>query len=140
MPSHPPLLSSVALALESPISPATECLFAPLTGIEVLRTRVEGRTLVIEARLSVNLNALTIEQVISKRKKLVLDMSDSLPLEVQASLSGRTRGHFTSEGEPMRCCETQVVLAADECRYYKPHRGEAGRLSVCKPGEPSPRS
>ena len=40
-----------------------ECLFAPLTGIEVLGTRIDGAVLVIEARLSVNLNALTIEQV-----------------------------------------------------------------------------
>jgi hypothetical protein len=40
-----------------------ECLFAPLTGIEVQGTRIEGAVLVIEARLSVNLNALTIEQV-----------------------------------------------------------------------------
>ena len=37
-------------------------MFAPLTGIEVLDTRVDGAVLVIEARLSVNLNALTIEQ------------------------------------------------------------------------------
>ena len=35
-----------------------ECVFAPLTGIEVLETRVDGAVLVIEARLSVNLNAL----------------------------------------------------------------------------------
>ena len=40
-----------------------ECVFAPLTGIEVLGTRVESAVLVIEARLSINLNALTIEQV-----------------------------------------------------------------------------
>ena len=40
-----------------------ECLFAPLTGIEVQSTRVDNSILVVEARLSVNLNALTIEQV-----------------------------------------------------------------------------
>ena len=63
-----------------------ECLFAPLTGkrapaatitcaridarrngpavagLEMLDTRIEGTVLVIVARLSVNLNALTIEQ------------------------------------------------------------------------------
>jgi hypothetical protein len=39
-----------------------ECLFAPLTGMEVQGTRVDGAVLVIEARLSVNLNAQTIEQ------------------------------------------------------------------------------
>ena len=40
-----------------------ECLFAPLTGIEVQSTRVDNSILVVEERLSVNLNALTIEQV-----------------------------------------------------------------------------
>ena len=40
-----------------------ECLFAPLTGIEVQGTRIDSAVLVIEARLSVNLNSLTIEQV-----------------------------------------------------------------------------
>jgi hypothetical protein len=40
-------------------------LFAPLTGLEVLTTRVEGRVLVVVVRLSVNLNAATIEQVLS---------------------------------------------------------------------------
>ena len=39
-----------------------ECLFAPLTGLEVQSTRIDGAVLVIEARLSINLNALTIEQ------------------------------------------------------------------------------
>ena len=39
-----------------------ECLFAPLTGVEVQGTRIDGAVLIIEARLSVNLNALTIEQ------------------------------------------------------------------------------
>ena len=37
-----------------------ECLFAPLTGLEVQGTRIEKSTLIVEARLSVNLNALTI--------------------------------------------------------------------------------
>ena len=36
-----------------------ECLFAPLTGLEVQSTRIDGLVLVVEARLSVNLNALS---------------------------------------------------------------------------------
>ena len=84
-----------------------ECLFAPLTGIEVQGTRIDGAVLVIEARLSVNLNALTIEQarpavimckrawsrvipivyshmsaraaqVVSKRRKVVADMASNV--------------------------------------------------------------
>jgi hypothetical protein len=39
------------------------CLFAPMTGIEVQGMRVEGAVLIVEARLSINLNVLTIEQV-----------------------------------------------------------------------------
>ena len=41
-----------------------EVLFPPLTGFEVLGTTVEGRTLVVEMRLSLNLMAATLEQVV----------------------------------------------------------------------------
>ena len=51
-----------------------ECLFAPLTGLEVQGVVVEGAVLVVQARLSVNLNSLTIEQVVGARKKLLEDM------------------------------------------------------------------
>ena len=45
----------------------SEILFAPMTGLEVLGTRVESGVIVVETRLSVNLTALTIEQVVSER-------------------------------------------------------------------------
>ena len=51
-----------------------ECLFAPLTGFELQNTRVEGGVLVAEVRLSVNLNALTIEQVVAKMKRAHLEL------------------------------------------------------------------
>ena len=38
-------------------------LFGPLTGLEVLRSRVAGSTLALEVRLSLNQKALTLEQV-----------------------------------------------------------------------------
>jgi hypothetical protein len=50
-----------------------ECLFAPLTGLQLVRTRVEGGMLVAELRLNINLNALTLEQVIGKMKRAHLD-------------------------------------------------------------------
>ena len=55
--------------------------FAPLTGIEVLRTRVEGTVLVVESRLSVNLRALTIEQARSPRppRPVAIALSDLRP-------------------------------------------------------------
>ena len=55
-----------------------EILFAPLTGLEVVGSRVDGGTLVAEMRLSVNLNSLTIEQVVSKRRKICVDMGRGL--------------------------------------------------------------
>ena len=58
----------------SQYSEEKECLFAPLTGFELLHTRVEGSVLVVEVRLSVNLNALTLEQVIDKLKRSQLDL------------------------------------------------------------------
>ena len=48
-----------------------EILFAPLTGIEVQNTQVEGDIIVVSSRLSVNLNALTIDKVIAKRRNVV---------------------------------------------------------------------
>jgi len=52
--------------------------FGPLTGIEVLRTRIDGSVVVIECSFSINLTALTIEQVLGKRQKVVRDMVEQL--------------------------------------------------------------
>lgn len=62
--------------------------FAPLTGLEIQRLSVEGSVLVPDVRLSVNLNASTIEKVIGRRRKLLEDMGDSMAIEVRADLSG----------------------------------------------------
>ncbi|KAL1523174.1 hypothetical protein AB1Y20_018129 [Prymnesium parvum] len=43
-----------------------EVLFAPLTGVELRRTRVDGARIVAEMEVSVNLASPTIEQVVSK--------------------------------------------------------------------------
>ena len=51
-----------------------ECLFAPLTAFELLHTRVDGPVLIAEVRLSVNLKALTLEQVVNKLKRSQLDL------------------------------------------------------------------
>jgi hypothetical protein len=42
-----------------------EILFGPLTGIEVLSTRIDSSVVVIECTFSINLTALTLEQVIA---------------------------------------------------------------------------
>merc|ERR1719428_1079693 len=62
-----------------------EILFGPLTGIEVQKTRAEGAVVVIEVAFTVNLNALTLEQVINKRKKLLDKMWANLRIEIQSS-------------------------------------------------------
>ena len=59
-----------------------ETLFPPLMALEVQSTRVDGSSLVVEAKMSLNMTALTIEQVISKRKKLLTDMVDNFETEV----------------------------------------------------------
>merc|ERR1719291_60823 len=67
-----------------------ECCFPPLTGIEVLSERIEGAVIIITARLSLNLNSLTIEQVVGKRQKVVVDMCDGLQSEARRELHGTT--------------------------------------------------
>ena len=49
----------------------------------MLGSRVEGNVIIIAARLSVNLRALTIEQVISKRRQVCMDMCDTMALELR---------------------------------------------------------
>ena len=51
-----------------------EILFGPLTGMQLMKTRVDRSSIVAEVRLSVNLNALTIEQVVAKLKRAHLDL------------------------------------------------------------------
>ena len=44
-----------------PASP--QVLFPPLTGLEALSSEVDGGTLIVASRLSLNMTALTLEQV-----------------------------------------------------------------------------
>ena len=65
-----------------------QVLFAPLTGIEMRRSRIDGATIIAEMALTVNLTTPTIEQVMQKRMLLVQQMSTSLAMESRAKLSG----------------------------------------------------
>ena len=58
-----PHFAQVPSMISLPPSHTTRILFGPLTGIEVLRTRIEGTVVVIECAFSINLTALTLEQV-----------------------------------------------------------------------------
>jgi hypothetical protein len=66
-----------------------EVLFGPLSGVEVQFVRVEGSLLIVNVKLSVNLVSLTIEQVLSKRRKVVQDMCEQL----QSGMDNRMTSH-----------------------------------------------
>eukprot|EP00966_Prymnesium_polylepis_P169817 3926028-Prymnesium_polylepis.1 len=63
-----------------------EVLFPPLLGVEVLDTAVEGNLLLVDARLSLNLLSLTLEQVRGKRAKLIRDWAETLLGETRSRL------------------------------------------------------
>ena len=65
-----------------------EILFGPLTGIEVLGTRVEGSVVVIKCAFNANLAALTLEEVLGKRRKVVRDMCEQLALRARHAAAG----------------------------------------------------
>ena len=65
-----------------------EILFPPLLGLEVMNTTVAASTLIVTARLSLNMTALTLEQVTGKRRKLIEDTAQSLLAEAKGEVSG----------------------------------------------------
>jgi hypothetical protein len=78
-----------------------EVTFAPLTGLEVLRTRVEGPVIVITLRLNINLNALTLSQVIGKYKKLMSDMCCTVRVDFKHGISSKGASLSTRQIETM---------------------------------------
>ena len=85
----------------------SEVLFSPLLGVEVLGTAVEGGVLVVQIRLTVNVTALTLEQQLSKRRRLVQQMCDNITLELRSELS-------TKEWEGMAALREQKATDDDE--------------------------
>ena len=64
-------------------------LLPPLTGLEALDHTVEGGVLVIQSRLSLNMAAHTLEQVLSRRRKMLMDMCTGIELELRDQLDDR---------------------------------------------------
>ena len=60
-----------------------EVLFNPLTGLEVRAMRIEGLITIVELKLSVNLSASTIDQVVRKRRMLVDDIATNMTVQVR---------------------------------------------------------
>ena len=52
-------------------------------GIEALGTDVEGTMMIISSRLSLNLASHTLEQVLSRRRKMLMDMCKGIELELR---------------------------------------------------------
>ena len=69
-----------------------EVLLPPLTGLEALGSAVEGDMLVVHSKLSLNLSAQTLEQVLSRRRKMLMDMAKGIELEVREALPERLIG------------------------------------------------
>lgn len=98
-----------------------EVLFNPLTGLEVKSTRVEGSVLVISVAPSINLNALTIDQVTSKRHTLLEDLKRSMLLEVQKETEKDAVDELI--GDPLKKLlekKLKDVLKDDPKWYNKP--------------------
>lgn len=55
-----------------------ETLFGPLTGLAVMGSRVSGEVLLVDVRLSVNLNVATMEHVISRNLRALVDMGNNM--------------------------------------------------------------
>ena len=64
-----------------------EVLLPPLTGIEALGADVEGDLLVVSSRLSLNLSAQTLEQVLSRRRKMLMDMAYGIELDLREEVA-----------------------------------------------------
>ena len=79
-----------------------EILFGPLTGMQLMKTRVDRSSIVAEVRLSVNLNALTIEQVVAKLKRA---------LASYVSANYASPGMSDKELEKYECITTEVTDA-----------------------------
>eukprot|EP00445_Apocalathium_hangoei_P041850 CAMPEP_0203973722 /NCGR_PEP_ID=MMETSP0359-20131031/99736_1 /ASSEMBLY_ACC=CAM_ASM_000338 /TAXON_ID=268821 /ORGANISM="Scrippsiella Hangoei, Strain SHTV-5" /LENGTH=963 /DNA_ID=CAMNT_0050911887 /DNA_START=80 /DNA_END=2970 /DNA_ORIENTATION=- len=65
-----------------------EICFGPLSGLQVIRTRVESSVLIVEVRMNVNMVSMTLEQVVAKRYKVVAGMCDNIMLEIDKSIKG----------------------------------------------------
>ena len=73
-----------------------EILLPPLTGLEVVGKRVEGKVLVVSVRLSVNMMSQTIEEVIAQMKRSHLQMLDTMIAQQQIELTEKEVGPLHS--------------------------------------------
>ena len=98
-----------------------ETLLPPLIGLQVHGTNVDGGTLVVECRISVNMASLTLEQVAGKRKKLLGDMAAQMAGEVRAGLAADTGAATETADEAGRMVQTKLepMFAEDAQAFNK---------------------
>ena len=92
-----------------------EVLFGPLLGQQPLATRVQGSTLVVATRMSLNMLSLTLEQVLHKRHRLVKEMAAGMVLEVRGALAGS--GVAVSQAAALRS-ELHDNILAEEPEHF----------------------
>ena len=69
--------------IERPAFALRSSQFGPLAGLEVRGMHCEGSTIVVEMRLNANHKALTLEQVVSKRRKMLLDVAAAMRIDIR---------------------------------------------------------
>ena len=65
----------------------------------MLRTRIDGTVVVIECDFNINLAALTLEEVLGKRRKVVKDMCDQLAVKERHDAQGESWRVLRTAGE-----------------------------------------
>ena len=95
-----------------------ETLFAPLTGLEVQSTGVEGTVLIVGVGLSVNLTALTIDQVLSKRKRIVEGAAEGAVLEARAKMLASDVPELADQAEESVLAVTKGGLLSREAAWF----------------------
>lgn len=101
-----------------------EICFPPLTGMEVIDTRVEGSVLVVQVRLNVNFTALTIDQVLTKRHKVIKDMCENLKSEAERELGGEAWEAYFAEVQNLAALEHDDEVPCDDDNFFELQRKE----------------
>ena len=95
----------------------------------MLGTRIDGTVVVIECAFSINLTALTLEQVLSKRHKLVKDTIFSMVLEM------RTRSGDVSADKLKSALDAEVLSEEPEYFNNDANFSQAMRKAISLKGE-----
>jgi len=127
-----------------------ECLFAPLTGFELLSERVEGCIQVVELRVSVNLNALTMDEVINKMQRTHVDLLQLFkntieyakvhpailaPLDKARLDAERREGAWFNNSDNFRAATAEAFKARDDVFGDLLKKTQEGKDLLKKPDE-----